>query len=317
MKNIRRFSGIGGALCLCAGLGFAMTGAAQAKAYTLDELLAMAKQGNPGLQADELATVGIEAQALEAHRSYLPTGELSSIVAPVPSIRCKNNDTENCTSTTFAYKPSEALDAITNLRGVFTRTEIKLVQPIYTFGKISAGINAAELGLQASRSKQLSQVDDVELKVRKAYWGAKLAREMLSMLNEGLDYLTEAQKKIDEELANGSGNASVTDRLRLRTMRAEIEARVLEAQRMAQLAKGGLRTLIGPSAPAGLDVDGYPLERLNVPARDLPKYTEMAHAQRPELRALDQMVAAKRALADLEWRRQLPDLVLLGTAQYA
>ena len=29
------------------------------------------------------------------------------------------------------------------------------------------------------------------------------------------------------------------------------------------------------------------------------------------------MVAAKRALADLEWRRQYPDLVLMGTATYA
>jgi len=29
------------------------------------------------------------------------------------------------------------------------------------------------------------------------------------------------------------------------------------------------------------------------------------------------MVSAKRALADLEWRRQYPDLVLLGTATYA
>ena len=67
---------------------------------------------------------------------------------------------------------------------------------------------------------------DVELNVRKAYWGAKLARELLSMLDEGLEYLNDAQKKIEEELADGSGNASVTDRLRLRTMRADIEARI-------------------------------------------------------------------------------------------
>jgi outer membrane protein TolC len=160
-------------------------------------------------------------------------------------------------------------------------------------------------------------VADVELNVRRAYWAAKLAREMLSMLDEGLDYLNDAQKKIDEELAEGTGNASVTDRLRLRTMRADIEARSLEAQRGADLAKAGLRALIGPSAPADLDVDDAPLETQTVPARELASYNDLAHAYRPEVKALEQMVSAKRALADLEWRRQYPDLVLLGTATYA
>ena len=314
MKQTPRFSCY--AIVVCLGLSLSLAGAAQAKGYKLDELLDMARKGNPGLQANAQVTAGIEAQALEAHRNYLPTGELLSTVAPVPRIKCMDG-LDDCTRTNFSFQTSSTFDAITDLRGVFTRTEIKLVQPIYTFGKISAGINAAEAGVQASRSKQLGQVGDVELNVRKAYWGAKLAREMMTMLNEGLDYLDEAQKKIDAELADGSGNASVTDRLRLRTMRAEIEARVLEARRMADLAKSGLRAVIGPGAPTDLDVDEAPLEVLNPPARELTQYTELARSQRPEVKALEHLLASKRALADLEWRRQLPDFVLLGSAQYA
>jgi outer membrane protein TolC len=299
---------------LCASAGLFLAGFAQAKAYNLDELLDMARKGNPGLAANAQATAGVEAQALEAHRSYWPTGDLLSTVAPVPKIYCENPD---CTQTNLSFQPSQTFASITDLRGVFTRTEIKLVQPIYTFGKLSAGVNAADLGVEASRSRASGQVADVELNVRRAYWGAKLARELLSMLDEGLDYLNDAQKKIDEELAEGSGNASVADRLRLRTMRADIEARSLEARRGADLAKAGLRTLIGPGAPADLDVDDTPLEELDVPARELASYNDLARSFRPEVKALDQMVAAKRALADLERRRQYPDLVLLGTATYA
>jgi outer membrane protein TolC len=312
-----RFSGSAVAACVCASTSLLLAGSAQAKAYKLDELLDMARKGNPGLAANAQVTAGVQAQALEAHRSYLPTGDLSSTVAPVPEIRCTATADNDCASTNFSFQPSQTFDALTKLRGVFTRTEIRLVQPLYTFGKISAGINAAELGVEASRSKELGLVADVELNVRKAYWGAKLAREMLSMLDEGLDYMNEAQKKIDEELAEGSGNASVTDRLRLRTMRADIEARVLEAQRLANLAKVGLRTLIGPDAPADLDVDEAPLETQDVPARELAAYRDLARALRPEVKALDKAVAAKRALADLEWRRQYPDLVLVGSALYA
>jgi outer membrane protein TolC len=314
-----RFSGSAVAACLCAIAGLLLAGAAQAKAYKLDELLDMARKGNPGLAANAQVTASVEAQALEAHRSYLPTGELSSTLAPVPRIQCfpSSDGIDTCARTNFFFQNSQTLDAITNLRGVFTRTDLRLIQPLYTFGKISAGINAAELGVEASRDKESGQVADVELNVRRAYWGAKLAREMLSMLDEGLDYLNDAQKKIDEELAEGSGNASVTDRLRLRTMRADIEARVLEARRGADLAKAGLRTLIGPSAPADLDVDDAPLATLPVPAQELAAYSELARSYRPEVKALDKAVAAKRALADLEWRRQYPDLVLVGTATYA
>ena len=311
MKTFR-FSAV--AACLWASTSLLFIGAAQAKAYTLDELLDMARKGNLGLAANTQVTAGIEAQALEAHRTYLPSGDLSSTVAPVPRIYCENSD---CTLTNLSFQPSQTFDAITKLRGVFTRTEVKIVQPIYTFGKISAGVNAAELGVEASRSKESGQVADVELNVRKAYWGAKLAREMMSMLDEGLDFLNDAQKKIEEELADGSGNASVTDRLRLRAMRADIEARSLEARRGADLAKAGLRALIGPSAPADLDVDDAPLETQNVPTRELAAYSDLALTYRPEVKALDKAVAAKRALADLEWRRQYPDLVLLGTATYA
>jgi outer membrane protein TolC len=312
-----RFSGSAVAACLCASTTLFGAGAVQAKAYKLDELLDMARSGNPGLAANAKVTAGVEAQALEAHRSYLPTGEFSSTLAPVPEIKCVASGDNDCARTSMSFVPSSAFDSFSNLRGVFTRTEIRVVQPLYTFGKISAGVNAADLGLEASRSKQSGQVADVELSVRRAYWGAKLAREMLSVLDEGLEYLNDAQKKIEEELAEGSGNASVTDRLRLRTMRADIEARSLEAGRMSDLAKAGLRTLIGPNAPADLDVDDAPLETQNVPSRDLAAYNDLAHEYRPEVKALDKAVAAKRALADLEWRRQYPDLVLVGSALYA
>ncbi len=325
MKKTVHLRGSLVAACLSATLVFGTAGPAQAKGFKLDELLDLARKGNPGLQANAQATASAEAQALGAYRSRFPTGELTSTLAPMTEIRCRNNNPsdpdfsplENCTNTNFSYQSSSTFDAITNISGIFTRTELKLIQPIYTFGKISAGITAAEAGVEATRSKQMGQVNDVELSVRKAYWGGKLAREMLSMLDEGLSFITEAQKKIDEELADGSGNASVTDRLRLRAMRSEIESRVLEAQRGSELAKAGLRALIGPSAPADLDVDDEPLGALSVPARELVQYTNMAHTRRPEVRALEQMVAAKRALADLEWRRQLPDFFLVGTAQYA
>ena len=54
-----------------------------------------------------------------------------------------------------------------------------------------------------------------------------------------------------------------------------------------------------------------------VPERPLSHYQEQARESRPEVLALTHLVASKRALADLERRKQYPDLVLLGSATYA
>jgi outer membrane protein len=310
-------------LLLVSSLVLCLPVRAQGKPYTLRELLDLAKKSNPGLAAGAQATAAVQAQVLEAKRSYYPTGELNSLLAQAPEIRCFDangqRSEQNCQNTgseAIGTGPSGFLTAI-KPAGVFTRTELKLIQPVYTFGKISAGVAAAEMGLKASQDRQTGLLADLELGIRKAFWGAKLAREILATLREGSGYLDQAQKKIEEELADGSGDASVTDRLRLRTMRAEIDARILEAKRGEDLALSGLRALIGPDAPAELEVDDAALDALPVSSRSLQQYEDAAIRSRPEVQALEHLVAAKRALADLEKRRLYPDLVLIGTAAYA
>jgi len=282
---------------------------AAARPYKLDELLAMAKRSSPGMAASASQTAQIEAQLSEAKRSWMPTGELVSLVAPVPEILC-NPDTLNCISTNHS-------EASLNLKGVFTRTEVKLVQPIYTFGKISAGIDAAQAGIAASRSREAGVAADVELNVRKAYWGAKLAREILATIKDGMTYLDQAKSQVEKNLSTGTGNSTVVDRHRLDAMRADVDGRVLEAEKLLATALGGLRALLGPEAPADLDVDADPLEAPNVPHRPLSQYEEQARLSRPEVQALNFLVNSKRALADLERRKQYPDVVLIGTATYA
>src|SRR4030095_3230034 len=100
---------------------------------------------------------------------------------------------------------------------------VRLVQPLFTFGKISAGIDAAENGIAASRSREQGIAAEVELNVRRAYWGAKLAREILDTVKDGMSYLDQAQAQIEKNLSTGTGTSTVTDRLRLQVMRADVE----------------------------------------------------------------------------------------------
>lgn len=300
--------------------------AAQAKKYTLNELLEMARQQNPGIRAGAAATAAMKAQVAEAHRNWYPQGDFTSFVAPVPRVFClgpnqmnsyANPGGEGDCVTTNASPSHGALAYLTQFAGAWTRTDVKLVQPLYDFGKIHAGVTAAEAGVEATAGKQEGTRAEVELNVRRAYWGLKLAREVRSMLEEGEGYLDSAQKRIEKNLAEGTGDVTVTDRLRLRTVRTEVEVRLLEAKRQEEIARSGLRALLGPGAPEDVDVDDADFEPLEITPRPVNYYEDQARLSRPEVHALDFAVKAKRALADLEHRKLFPDLVLIGTASFA
>jgi outer membrane protein TolC len=286
-----------------------------AKRLTLPELLEMARSANPGMAATAQATTAMEAQVTEARRNWLPTGDILSILAPSPYLRCEPSEME-CIQTNETEATIQ--DAIRNLgKGVFTRTEVRLIQPLWDFGKISAATAAARAGVAVSRERQAGARADVELNVRRAYYGLKLARELISTLEEGVGYLDEGQKKVDKDLSAGTGTVTVTDRLRLRTVRAEVDARLLEAKRLANLARDSLRTLLGPDAPTEVEIDEEPLEPVEVKDRPVAYYEDLARFSRPEVKMLDHAVKAKRALADFERRKEYPDLILVGTATLA
>jgi outer membrane protein len=308
---------------LAAVVFLAATGA-EAKKMTLPELLDLARQVSPGMQAAAAATEASEAQVSEARRNWLPQGDLLSILGPSPDIRCyqttngdipanATTDPNNCVRTS---SPEARLQDV-HWTHVFTRTEVKVIQPVWDFGKISAGVAAARAGVGVNQEKQNAARADVEQNVRRAYWGMKLARDVLDMLDTGSGYVDDGAKKLDKDLEKGTGTASVTDRLRMRTVRAEVDARILEAKRGQNLARDGLRVLLGPQAPPEIDVDDDDFAPIDVKDHPVSYYEDLARYTRPEARLLDYAVKAKSALADLERRKEYPDLVLIGTAAFA
>ena len=47
-----------------------------------------------------------------------------------------------------------ALQYLTNFAGAYSRTDVKLVQPLWDFGKISAGVSAAEAGVTVTTGRE-------------------------------------------------------------------------------------------------------------------------------------------------------------------
>ena len=289
---------------------------AAAKKYTLPELIELS-HANPALQAGAAATAAAQSQVTEAWLNWLPTGNILSLLAPSPQQECFDSmgdrNTQDCLRTT---SPEASLRNV-SWSSIFTHTELQLIQPVYDFGKISAGVRAAKAGVEVSREKAAGTRADLELNVRKAYFGLKLAREILDTLDQGGSYVDDAQQKIEKELSKGTGNSTVTDRLRLRTVHADLDARLLETKRLQTFAYDGLRALVGPQVQGEIDVDDEDFEPPELTNRPVTYYEDLARANRPEVKMLASAVRAKQALADLERRKAYPDLILVGGAVFA
>ncbi|MBK6846581.1 MAG: TolC family protein [Proteobacteria bacterium] len=278
--------------------------------YALGELIARAQRHYPGVAAAEHAVAAMEQKLFQARWAWLPRGELNAVFAPTPEIRCfddaGNPDEQSCVRTNIR-------EIAFNLNGVFGRAQLELGMPLYTFGKLSAVGNAARAGVALEQARLAAARRDLELNVTKAYWGAKLASAILEMIHEGREHLDKASARLTQQLEDDSGDATVTDELRLKTYTVEIDTRTLEARKLQQLALRSLSALTGLPADR-IELDDAPLEASSAELLAGADYQRAARQQRPEMHLLEAALSAVQARSQLERARLWPDLLLVGRA---
>lgn len=282
--------------------GLAGSAAAETpKRVDLPGLIARARISSNARVAVEAARAA-HAKVDEVSLSWVPQLDLTVVGGPSPQITC-HPSTAICTST----DPSEAGEAFS---GIFFRVDAKLAMPIYTFGKLSAGTDAAEAGARAADALATAAANDAALDAARAYYAVKLARELILMLEEGKGDLDDALKRVEKQLDKGKGDVTEADRHRLRSFRAEIDARESEARKLEGTGLAGVRLFYGTD---DIDVDDEPLAETPFEIGTREDARSTAQRSRPERAAAAAGAEAAEHLADVERRRWWPDFV--GVAQ--
>jgi outer membrane protein TolC len=280
-------------------------GAPPPQRVDLPALLARARQ-SPNARAAAEAARTAHAKVDEVGLMWVPQIELTVVGGPSPRVTCHPSP-ELCTST----EPSEAGIAFS---GGFFRIDAKAAMPLYTFGKLSAGNAAAEAGARAADALAAAAGSDAALDAARAYYAVKLARELILMLQEGRGDLDDALARVEKQLDKGSGEVTEADRHRLRSFRAEIDARLSEARKLEGIGLAGVRLFYGVD---DVDVDEAPLAEVAAELGGREDARAQAVASRPERRAAAAGADAADRLADIEVRRWLPDLLAVGSATIA
>lgn len=265
----------------------------------LDDCIRKALDAAPEL-GESSADIDLAASKLnEAKAHRYPQIEFLGLIGPVPQARGNQVSSPDGIDDTDRWT-------------VFERGDILLIQPLYTFGKISENMRAARHGVAVDQARKDQRGNEIALKVKEYYYGLLLSREMKELVLEVKEDLDKARDKARELLDKGSPNVEQLDIYKLDAFSGEVGKFLEEARKGESLALAALRTRIG--LPAGAEMD-IATERLTPPeekVRELGAYMESSKAKRPEYRQIREGLEARAALVEAARANYWPDVFLAG-----
>jgi outer membrane protein len=184
-----------------------------------------------------------------------------------------------------------------------------LTQPLYTFGRKSSYLQAAEAGVAVEQGELSVKISEVRYQVKEAYYGFQLANSFRDFIEGGK---TELQKALEKRKRNSESKESY----KMEIFLAEVESREAEVLKYFQLAKDGLalRVGIGRDQLEIKDLWIIPQERK---LESLEKYLGLAKENRGEFQQLKNGIQAKLRLASAEKKALLPVMVALASYEFA
>lgn len=240
------------------------------------------------------------------HARFLPEFNLRNVWGPVPSQRGEFTDAG------VLFSP----DSSTSLGDLswFTQVDLQIVQPLYTFGKAGARIDAVEHQVEISRSALDKTRSEVLLLVRQLYWGVVLTDELERVVRSVLDRVAEAEVTLQEQYEEG--DASQNDMFKFRLFQYDIGRRAREVEGGAIKARSGLRAAMGLEEGVPFRVEDTSLEPMDVALDSLSTYLIMAESSRPELSQLRSGIAARNSLVRAANSDSKPTLFLAAEIKF-
>ena len=255
--------------------------------YTLKDLIQRALATSPEIRQFQRGAEVAMAKKDQADAARFAQIELTAVVGPSARARGTVVDSPD-------RKDSPTVD------NVFERVEMTLVQPLYTFGKITGYRDAAAEGVKVEKAKVEEKAADVILRIKELYYSRLLASDILGLIDEITEDLDKAIDKTERQIKADAPGADEVDLYKLKAFRGEALKNRNEAQKGFDLATTGLRTFAGldPGQPLELDAKGLDATPRQVEPEDQGIGTALD--LRPEMAQVRAGLKATEALVQVE-----------------
>lgn len=245
-------------------------------------------------------------------KRYVPKFELNTQHGVVPGVKSEREDLEP-----NEYYLDPNLENDFEDLGIFTRAEIQLIQPIYTWGALKNAVKASKAAARAAENKFLITKNETELRLFKLYQSYLLSLEISRLLEQAqqqLDDIAEQlQKKQNEE---GSG-LDESDVFKFEVFESEFAIRMAEVRANAQYVQNVWNYVMGADGETVYMPEARFLDPVQNPLKTLDYYRSRAVNERPEVEALEAAVNAAEYGVKATKAKNYPSLFLGLRGSYA
>lgn len=266
---------------------------------TPDDCVRIALERSGTVAEAEAKVAGFKALLAEVQANYGPRLQATGWIAPMFTVKGD------------ALGPVENRWKSLSDWGPYTHLEALLTKPLYTFGRVEAGEDAARARMRVEQARVTAAEAAVATEVRTLYHLHLFAKSMLPSLDLGARMVDEALAKAEAMYAAGEGITQV-DLSRLRYGQSEVRRFTRIARDGAALALDALKHTMRLPRDAQIRLAW---DRLPVPSPipGLAPSLERAAKHRPEWIMLREGEKAALSLAEAERLANAPAVFIAGT----
>lgn len=279
---------------------------------SLETFIERGLENSGQLKYEEQSVDMAENQVTEAQsQRYLPTFELSTQHGLVPGVE----------SDTDLPKDEYYLDP--NLENdwenwaVFTRAEVRAVQPLFTWGALKNAVKAAKSAAVAARERFEKEKADYSLRLFELYQSYVLTSEILRLLEEAENTIEKVRNQIEKQKEAEDSDIDESELYKFEIFQSEFAIRAAEVREEAAMTKRLWNHILEADEDTEYIPDTDFLDPTTEALRELDYYRSNARANRSELEAIEAGINAAEHGMKAQKQRNYPSLFLGLTGSYA
>jgi outer membrane protein TolC len=284
---------------------FAVGASAGMERYDLKACVDLALQANPKIEEANREVDVAQWQLKSAELARTPKVELFDVMGVV------KDATEGPSGEPALTGDTE------DSYGYFNKLDVKFSLPLYTFGRLTRSIEAAQENVGLQDSARVKTKSDLVLRVHELYYGLVLSRQLLDSMREVEKNFSEARNLAEERLERNEASVTEADVLKLRVGLAGVTKAVHRLEREAQVTKEALRQAMGLESRTDFDVSDTLLKPVSYELKPLETYLRETEEHNPDVKRLKAAVAAEESRYLAEKSKFYPTVLAVGGVNYA
>ncbi len=270
--------------------------AAQSERLSLTTALSGVARNNPGLKAAEARIEKARLQVDKAESlGFLTRFDVNIATGAIPG-----SDTESY---------------FQNF-GPFLKSEIAVVQPVFTFGKVSGAERLARFGLDHERDKFADTRDRAAFEVIRLYRGLCTAMRAELVARDMLRDFTKLTNQVEQELAKTNASIDDLDKLDVTVKSWQVYQAYTTAVEDRTNLMRAMNIALGQPETREFAVADEPLPAVEISITNYEYLVRRASERHPSLRAIRSALAAADARVSLEQANNYPDIFLGGGMRF-